>query len=75
MACTQMKPVVDRIEEELGDRIMVIRLDVQTQAGRELARGYGFRYTPTFIMFDAQGREIWRQVGGLDTERVRASVE
>lgn len=69
-----MKPVVDGLEKELAGKLILIRLNIQESVGRELAPVYGFQYTPTFIYFDAQGNELWRQVGGLDVERVRESV-
>jgi thioredoxin 1 len=75
IACTQMKPIVDGLEHELQGRVLFIRLNVQEEAGRELAPLYGFQYTPTFIYFDAQGNEVWREVGRLDTRRVRESLE
>jgi thiol-disulfide isomerase/thioredoxin len=70
-----MKPVVDELENELRGQILFIRLNIQEEVGRELAPVYGFEYTPTFIYFDGQGYELWRQVGGLDTQRVRESVK
>jgi len=70
-----MKPIVDALEVELGDRITVIRLNIQEEVGRELAPVYGFEFTPTFIFFDAGGNELWREVGGLDTRRVRESLK
>ncbi len=75
LACTQMKPIVDALEEELQGRLLVIRLNVQEETGRELAALYGFQYTPTFIYIDAQGNEVWREVGRLDIQRVRNSLE
>jgi len=66
---------VDGIEQEYRDRLLVIRLNVQETVGRELAPVYGFEYTPTFIFFDAQGSEIWREVGTLDAQRVQESLE
>ncbi len=73
--CTRLKPVVDRLEQELAGRLIVIRLNVQEPVGRELGRYYNFRYTPTFIFFDSQGREVWRQIGDLNVQRVRDSVK
>jgi thioredoxin-related protein len=70
-----MKPVVDGLEQELAGKLIFIRLNIQESVGRELAPVYGFQYTPTFILFDAQGNELWRQIGGLDAERVRQSVK
>jgi hypothetical protein len=66
---------VDELENELGDEILFIRLNIQEDVGRELAPVYDFEFTPTFIYFDEQGNEVWREVGGLDAQRVRESVE
>lgn len=70
-----MKPIVDGLEQELEGKVIFIRLNIQEIVGRELAPVYGFEYTPTFIFFDAQGNELWRQVGELDVERVRDSLK
>ena len=70
-----MKPIVDGIEQEFEGQLLVIRLNVQEEIGRELAPVYGFEFTPTFIFFDAQGNELWRSVGSLDLDRLRQSIE
>ena len=70
-----IKPVVDGLEQELGGRVEFIRLNIQDEVGQELAPLYGFEYTPTFIFFDAQGNEVWREVGQLDPQRVRDALE
>ncbi len=75
IGCTAIKPMVDNLEIELGSRIHIIRLDIQMSAGRELAPVYQFEFTPTFIFFDAQGHELWRQVGSLDPQHVRDSLK
>jgi thioredoxin-related protein len=66
---------VDELENELMDQLLIIRLNIQEEVGQELAPVYGFEFTPTFIFFDGNGVELWRQVGGLDTQRVRESLE
>lgn len=66
---------MDELERELGDKILFIRLNIQENVGRELIPVYGFEFTPTFIYFDGDGVERWRQVGGLDPQRVRDSLE
>ena len=70
-----MKPIVDGIEQDYAGRLLVIRLNIQEEVGRELAPLFGFEFTPTFIFFDAQGTELWRSVGDLDLERLRQSLE
>ena len=66
---------MDGLEQELEGQVIFIRLNIQEEVGRELAPLYGFEFTPTFIFFDAQGNELWRSVGDLDSEKVRQSVE
>jgi hypothetical protein len=66
-----MKPIVDGLEQELAGRLRVIRLNVQDPVGKALAGELGFRMTPTFVFFDAQGVEAWREIGRLDATRVR----
>lgn len=69
-----MKPVVDGLEQEMGERLIVLRVDIHTEAGQEIASQHRFEYTPTFILFDEQGNEKWREVGVLNVERVRQTV-
>ncbi|MBT3389607.1 MAG: thioredoxin family protein [Chloroflexi bacterium] len=64
---------MDGLEVEFPTQLKVVRVDVQSAFGRELAREYG-TFTPTFVLFDAQGEELWRVVGSLDAEKVRQSI-
>ena len=65
---------MDGIEQEDSGKLVVIRLDVQSQAGRELGAAMDFRFTPTFIFINAQGQELWRSIGQLDPKRVQESL-
>lgn len=65
---------MDRLETEFEGRLTVIRINIQTQAGKQLAPAYGFEYTPTFIFFDEQGNEVWRSVGELNESALRAEM-
>lgn len=66
---------MDELALETKDRLTIIRLNVQEEVGRELALVYGFNFTPTFIFISAEGDELWREVGGLDLQRVQDSLE
>ena len=65
---------MDGLETELGPKVHIVRVNVQDLVGRQLAPVYDFEYTPTYIFFDAHGRELWRTIGEIDPQRVRASV-
>jgi len=64
---------VDGLEKEFTGQLRVVRVDVQSDLGRALAREYG-TFTPTFVFFDAQGEVQWQVVGSLDADRVRQSL-
>ena len=65
---------MDRLEQEMQGQLKVVRLDIHSSAGRELGARWGFRAVPTFILFDAAGREIQRAFGRLDPEAVKSAL-
>jgi len=65
---------VDELEQEIGDDIHFIHLNIQDPIGMELAPVYSFEATPTFIYFDSKGNEIWRMVGEFDPQMVRDTL-
>jgi thiol-disulfide isomerase/thioredoxin len=81
ITCTQIKPAVDELENELNNQISIgvpihiIRLNIQESVGTELATAYKVEFTPTFIFFDTQGNEVWRQVGEFDPQKVRDALQ
>ena len=60
------RPVVDGIERQHQGSLIGIRVNVQDPVGKEVGARYGFEYTPTFLLFDGQGRQIMRSVGAID---------
>ena len=75
LGCLAVKPAVDRLENEWRGKLTVRRVDIQSPAGKQLVAEYRIELTPTFIFFDAAGREQWRSVGGVDAAQVRISLE
>ena len=65
---------MDGLENEFQNRLIIIRVNVQDPTSKALREEYNFQYTPTFIFFDAQGKEIWRTIGSLDAQQVRESL-
>jgi thioredoxin-like negative regulator of GroEL len=69
------KSIVDGIEREHGARLRVIRLNIQDQVGAKLAGQFGFQYTPTVVLLDAQGAVVRRWAGAIDPGQVRSLLE
>ena len=75
MGCMAMKPVVDRLESEAGERLQILRLNIDEDPGKTLMSEYGVIFTPTFIHFDAQGQKTSESIGVLDRARILYEIE
>jgi len=68
------KPVVDGIERDLEGAAQVIRINVVSQLGGQLAQRYGVRGVPTTVVLDGAGEVISRSVGMPDRVGLVAQV-
>jgi len=68
------KPVVDRLEQELSGQAELIRIDLMTRIGLDLARRYGIRGTPMLLVFDGAGSVVYTQAGIPDQGAVLEAV-
>ena len=75
VGCLRAEPVVDGLRQEWGDAVEVVRLNINEPRAAEVATRFNFQFTPTFILFTADGQEVWRQVGGIDPAAVRSVVD
>jgi thiol-disulfide isomerase/thioredoxin len=71
--CHAMEPVMAHIRRTTEGRLVVVEKDVDSEMG--LVRLYRVVGTPTFIVLDAQGREIGRPRLIIDPDRFLAEVE
>ena len=61
---------MDRIEEDFKGQLIVQRVNIQDPTGKSLAREYGLLVTPTFLLLDGKGTEVWRSIGSLDQNKI-----
>jgi len=54
---------VNGIEKELRGRARVVRLNLLSGTGREVAMTHGVRSVPTTLVFDRAGKEVYRHAG------------
>ncbi|MBL7805948.1 MAG: thioredoxin [Saprospiraceae bacterium] len=70
--CKAMMPVLDELKAELGDRVRIIKIDVDKNI--DLAADMKVMGVPTFMLFH-QGKELWRQPGVLTKEALKQVIE
>lgn len=74
VGCLAAEATLDALEAEFKGRLSVVRLDMASATGQRLSAQLNAHFTPTFILFDAEGREIWRAVGELNAAAVRDAL-
>jgi thioredoxin 1 len=65
--CQALSPVLKEVKDSLGDRISIIKIDVDKN--QEIASTYQVRGVPTMILFQ-NGKQLWRQSGVLSKEQL-----
>ncbi|RYH72274.1 thioredoxin [Flavobacteriaceae bacterium 144Ye] len=65
--CKMMAPILKQVKDNLGDRVSIIKIDVDKN--QALATKYQVRSVPTMLLFK-NGKQIWRQSGVLQKDEI-----
>jgi thioredoxin 1 len=60
--CKMMSPILKEVKSALGDKISIIKIDVDKN--QSLAAKYQVRGVPTLILYKS-GKQVWRQSGAV----------
>lgn len=75
-SCREMKPVLEALRREHGERIAVVEVDLIAQKHEaDYIRRYRIALMPTQVFFDAQGRETGRNMGKISGAEILARLE
>lgn len=69
--CKMMAPVLKQVKENLGDKVSIIKIDVDKN--QKLASKYQVRGVPTFMLFK-NGKQLWRQSGVIQKEELISTI-
>ena len=70
--CRMLSPLVDELADEMSDRIVVAKCNVDEN--QDLAMQYGVMSIPTLVMLKG-GKEAMRTVGAVPMPKLVAEVE
>jgi thioredoxin 1 len=65
--CKVLGPILKEVKDDLGDRISIIKIDVDKN--QQIASQYQVRGVPTMILFQ-DGKQLWRESGVLDKNAI-----
>ena len=70
--CKMMHPILEQVKEVLGERIRIIKVDVDKYGAT--ASLYGIQSVPTLMLF-RQGEVLWRTSGVVQKAGLLAKIE
>ena len=69
--CKAMHPVLENLKQQLGDRLCIIKVDVDQY--QQTAVQYNVQAVPTLALFRS-GQLLWRQSGALPLDQLLTVV-
>lgn len=70
--CKMMHPILEQVKEVLGDRIRIIKVDVDKDG--VTASQYGIQSVPTLMLF-RRGEVLWRTSGVMQKSELLATID
>ena len=70
--CKMMHPILEQVKETLGDRIRVIKIDVDKHG--QTASQYQIQSVPTLMLF-RRGESLWRTSGVVSKADLLATID
>ncbi|MFC1463710.1 MAG: thioredoxin family protein [Candidatus Brachytrichaceae bacterium NZ_4S206] len=70
-----MKPVVNRLEEEFGDRVEFRALNIDEASSKEAMAKYKFVGQPQFVIVAPNGEVVASRNGMQTYDRLKADIE
>lgn len=70
--CHRLAPILQEIANELGDRVKIVKLDVDSNPS--VTGQYGIQSIPTLIIF-RRGQPVGQAVGAMAKEELRSRLE
>lgn len=70
--CKKLSPTLDEVSEEFGDRVNIVKVDVDES--EDLAMTYGIRSVPT-VLFFKKGQQVDKFVGALPKSGIVSKIE
>lgn len=72
--CKMMYPVLDELKQRMGERLKIVKIDVDIPANRQSVYTYQIQSVPTLMLFQ-KGKMLWRRSGVVGINQLQKVVE
>lgn len=69
--CKMMKPILDQLHQRLGEKVRIIKIDIDKSPAA--AQAYQVQSVPTLILFQ-KGKNLWRQSGVIQAMQLEKII-
>ena len=70
--CKMMHPVLEAIKQEMGDKLRIVKVDVDEN--ELVSQQYRIQSVPTLMIFK-DGEVVWRHSGAMPQSALTATIE
>ncbi|NDI99962.1 thioredoxin [Flavobacterium sp. LaA7.5] len=67
--CKMMSPILEEVKQNLGDRVTIIKIDVDKNQQLMAHPNYQVRGVPTLMLFQ-NGKVLWKQSGVVSKDEI-----
>lgn len=72
--CKMIHPVLEDVKKQLGDRLKILKVDIDQPNNRQNVALYQVQSVPTLILFKG-GKVLWRQSGAMPAHQLKQLLE
>lgn len=72
--CKMMYPILEDVKKQLGDKVKILKIDIDVPANRQSVYTYQVQSVPTLMLFK-DGKMLWRQSGVVQAKPLKEIIE
>ncbi len=72
--CKMMHPILEELKKDLGNKVKILKVDIDAPANRPHVNACQIQAVPTLILFKS-GEMVWRQSGAVPALQLRQILE